>query len=111
MGALRNACINQPVNERTLAVCLGTGAKPYTLSMPEEQPARVTDALAERIVEETEAAISEALDELGPTELQFLAGAMIAKGEERPKNDQELGRYLRASKRLLDRAIATGFGR
>ncbi len=79
--------------------------------MPEELPARATDALAEWIVEETEAAISVALDELGPAELQFLAGAMIAKGEERPKNDHQLGQYLRASKRLLDRAIAAGLGR
>jgi|KBSSwiStaDraftv2_1062776.scaffolds.fasta_scaffold143412_1 hypothetical protein len=63
------------------------------------------------MVEETEAAISETLDGLGPTDLQFLAGAMIGKGEERPKNDQQLGRYLRASERLLDRAIAAGFGR
>jgi hypothetical protein len=79
--------------------------------MPEEQSARATDALAERIIEETEAAISEALDALGPTELQLLAGVMITKAEERPKNDQELRRYLRASQRLLDRAIAAGFGR
>ena len=71
----------------------------------------MTGALAEWIVKETEGAISEALDELGPTELQFFAGVMIAKGEERPKNDQELGRYLRASKRLLDRAIDAGLGR
>ena len=69
------------------------------------------DALAEWMVAETEAAISPTLYGLGPTELQFLAGAMIVKGEERPKNDQQLGRYLRASKRLLDRAIAVGFGR
>ena len=101
----------QPVNEQTLAVCLGPGRRPTSLIMPEELPARATDALAEWIVEETEAAISVALDELGPAELQFLAGAMIAKGEERPKNDRQLGQYLRASKRLLDRAIAAGLGR
>jgi len=79
--------------------------------MPTELPARMTDDLVEWIVEETEAAISKTLDGLGPTELQFLAFAMMAKGEERPKNDQQLARYLRASKRLLDRAIAAGFGR
>ena len=89
-------------------------ATPYITIMPGELPARltrVTDALAEWIVAETEAAISPTLDGLGPTELQFLAGAMIVKGEERPKNDQQLARYLRASKRLLDRAVAAGFGR
>jgi hypothetical protein len=73
--------------------------------------ARMTDDLAERLISETEGAVSGALDGLGPIELQFLAGVMIARGEERPKNDQELGRHLRASKRLLERAIAAGFGR
>jgi hypothetical protein len=83
----------------------------YTTVMPKEPVARATDALAEWIVEETEAEISETLDGLGPAELEFLAGAMLVKGEERPKNDKQLGRYLRASERLLDRAIAAGFGR
>jgi hypothetical protein len=37
-----------------------------------------------------ESAVSEALDGLGPAELQRLASAMIAKGAKRPKNDQDL---------------------
>jgi hypothetical protein len=78
--------------------------------MAEDLLARMTDDLAERLISETEGAVSEVLDGLRPIELQYLAGVMIAKGEERPKNDQELGRHLRASKRLLDRAIAAGFG-
>jgi len=84
---------------------------PYTITMPEDLPARIGDALAEWIIHETEAATSEALDGLGPIELQFLTGAMIAKGEERPKSDLQVLRYLRAAARLLDRAIAAGFGR
>jgi hypothetical protein len=79
--------------------------------MPEEPPARMTDALTEWLIGETDVDGSATLDGLGPAELQFLAGALIVKGEERPKNDQQLGRYLLASKRLLDRAIAAGFGR
>jgi hypothetical protein len=79
--------------------------------MPKDLPTHATDTLAEWIVEETEASISETLDGLGPTELEFLAGAMLVKGEERPKNDQQLGRYLRASERLLNRAIGAGLGR
>jgi hypothetical protein len=79
--------------------------------MLEDLLARMTDDLGEWLISETEGAVSEALDGLGPIELQFLAGVMVAKGEERPKNDQELGRHLRASRRLLDRAIAAGFGR
>jgi hypothetical protein len=79
--------------------------------MVEDLLARMTPDLAEWLISETEDAVSEALDGLGPIELQYLAGVMIAKGEERPKNDQELGRHLRASKRLLDRAVAAGFGR
>jgi hypothetical protein len=86
------------------------GARPYTPTMSEDATAGLSDALAEWIIQETEAAVSEALDGLGPAELQRLASAMVAKGAERPKNDQDLGRHLLASKRLLDRAIAANFG-
>jgi hypothetical protein len=74
--------------------------------MSEELPAHLSDALAEWIVGEAEAETSALLDGLGPIELQFLAGALIAKAEERPKGDQQLRRHLRAAARLLDRAIA-----
>jgi hypothetical protein len=79
--------------------------------MLEDLLARMTDDMAEWLIAESEAAVSEVLDGLGPIELQFLAGVMIAKGEERPRSDEELERYLRASTRLLDRAVAAGFGR
>jgi hypothetical protein len=101
----------RPVNKTDNSQPVLGGATLYTAVMPEEPLARATDALSEWIVEETEAEISETLDGLGPTELEFLAGAILVKGEERPRNDKQLGRYLRASERLLDRAIAAGFGR
>lgn len=80
-------------------------------AMPEKSSARFTDELAEWLANESDAETSTVLDKLGPNELLFLAGALIVKSEERPKNDQQLGRYLRASKRLPDRAIAGGLGR
>jgi hypothetical protein len=79
--------------------------------MSEEQPVHLSDALAEFIVCEIEAGTSALLDGLGPTELQFLSAALIAKGEERPRDDQQLQRYLRAAGRLLDRSIAADVGR
>jgi hypothetical protein len=79
--------------------------------MLQDPPARMTDDLVEWVIRETEAETSTTLDGLGPTELQFLASALITKGEERPKNDEQQRRYLRAAARLLDRAIAGGLGR
>jgi hypothetical protein len=84
---------------------------PYTCTMSQDLPARMTDALAELIISETEAGTSAMLDGLSQSELQFLAGALIAKGEERPKSDQQLLRYLQAAKQLLHRAIAADVGR
>lgn len=84
---------------------------PYTIGMGEYPSSRLSDALVEWIVSETEAGTSEVLEGLGPTELLFLAGAVIAKGEERPRNDGQLPRYLRAADQLMHRAIAAGLGR
>jgi hypothetical protein len=83
----------------------------YTITMSEDLPPRMTDALAEWIISETESGTSAMLDELGQAELRFLAGALIAKGEERPKSDQQLLPYLRAAKQLLDRASSADVGR
>jgi hypothetical protein len=83
----------------------------HTCTMSQDLPARMTDALAELIISETEAGTSAMLDGLSQSELQFLAGALIAKGEERPKSDQQLLRYLQAAKQLLHRAIAADVGR
>ena len=83
----------------------------YTITMHEDLPARMTDALAEWIVSEAQSGTSAMLDRLGQAELRFLAGALIAKGEARPKSDQQLLRYLRAAKRLLDRASSADVGR
>ena len=79
--------------------------------MRENLPAHLTDNLARWIINETEVGTSAMLDRLSQTELQFLAGAMMAKSEERPKSDHQLLRYLRATKRLQDRASGAHVGR
>jgi hypothetical protein len=73
--------------------------------------ALLTDHKVEMIVREAEAEMSENLDGPNVTTMQFLAGMLITKAEERPKGDPQIPRLLRAAKRLLDRARGAYSGR